>query len=192
MLSIREYRASDERRWLMCRLLSFFDTEYYDDVKIRKTSFANDHVELIAENNKGIVGILDVEIDGDAATIDSIAVHPDAQRQGIASKLLHEVLWRLPESVTSLDAWTRGTESANAWYTSAGFTENQRYLHVYQDEGSGDHGFETPAGLSRPVTAFMHAPIELEDTLRGRYSRIHVCRQYLLEIPPRTDDGPTS
>ena len=182
MLKIRGYRTTDERSWLRCRLLSFFDTDYYDDVKISKTTFTNDHVELVADNGTGIVGLLDVEIDGDTATIDSIAVHPDAQREGIASKLLDELLRRIPEHVTSLDAWTRGTESANGWYASVGFSENQRYLHVYKDEASGDDGFETPVGLSRPVTAFMHARIELEDAVRDRFSRVHVCRQYLMEI----------
>ena len=182
MLKIRDYRTPDEGSWLRCRLLSFFDTDYYDDVKISKTTFTNDHVDLVADNGTRIVGILDVEINGDTATIDSIAVHPDAQREGIASKLLDELLRRLREHVTSLDAWTRGTESANGWYSSVGFSENQRYLHVYKDEASGDDGFETPAGLSRPVIAFMHAPIELEDAVRGRYSRVHVCRQYLMEI----------
>lgn len=182
MLKIRDHHAADERSWLMCRLLSFFDTDYYYDVKICKTTFTNDHVSLVAVYGQGVVGLIDVEIDGDTATIDSSAVHPDAHRQGIASKLLNEVFRRLPENVTSLDAWTRGTESANAWYQSAGFSENYRYLHVYKDQTSGDDGFETPAGLSRPERAFMHARIELEDTLRERYSRVHICRQYLMEI----------
>ena len=163
-------------------MLSFFDTDYYDDVKIAKTTFANDFGELVADNGTGIVGLLDAEINGDVATIDSIAVHPEAQREGIASKPLDELLRRIPEHVTSLDAWTRGTESANGWYASVGFAEIQRYLHVYKDETSGDDGFETPAGLSQPITAFMHARIELEDAVRDRYSRVHVCRQYLIEI----------
>ncbi|TFD59936.1 N-acetyltransferase [Cryobacterium suzukii] len=182
MLQIRNYRAADERSWLICRLLSFFDTDYYDDVKICKTTFASDRVELVACSGDDVVGLIDVEIDGDTATIDSIAVHPHAQRQGIASELLHEALRRLPANVTSLDAWTRATESANDWYASAGFSENYRYLHVYKDSVSGDDGFESPAGLSTPVHAFMHARIELEDELRERYSRVYVCRQYLMRL----------
>ncbi|TFD87677.1 GNAT family N-acetyltransferase [Cryobacterium serini] len=182
MLQIRNYRVADERSWLICRLLSFFDTDYYDDVKICKTTFTNGRVELVAVRGEEVLGLLDVEIDGNAATIDSIAVHPRAQRQGVASKLLHEALRRLPENVTSLDAWTRATQSANAWYASAGFSENYRYLHVYKDSASGDDGFESPAGLSTPVQAFMHAPIEFENELRERYSRVHVCRQYLMRL----------
>ena len=137
MLQIRDYRTSDERSWLTCRLLSFFDTDYYDEVKICKTTFASARVELVACRGDVVVGLIDVEIDGDTATIDSIAVHPDAQRHGIASKLLRHAVQRLPERVTSLDAWTRETASANDWYTSAGFAENYRYLHVYKESASG-------------------------------------------------------
>ena len=182
MLQIRDYRTSDERSWLTCRLLSFFDTDFYDEVKICKTTFASDRVELVACRGDVVVGLIDVEIDGDTATIDAIAVHPDAQRHGIASKLLRHAVQRLPERVTSLDAWTRETASANDWYTSAGFAENSRYLHVYKESASGDDGFESPAGLSTPVHAFMHARFELEDELRQRYSRVYVCRQYLLRL----------
>ena len=182
MLTIRDYHETDERSWLMCRLLSFFDTDYYDDVKIGKTTFAHDHVSLVAHNGHAVVGLIDVEVDDDSATIDSIAVHPDAHRQGIASKLLEEVFQRLPKNVTSIDAWTRETKSANSWYQAAGFRENYRYLHVYKDHTSPDEGFEAPGGLSTPERAFMHARIELEDMLRERYPRVHICRQYLLEI----------
>jgi hypothetical protein len=43
-------------------------------------------------------------------------------------------------------------------------------------------GFEAPEGLGRPVTAFMHAPISLEASLRERFSRVHVCRQYVRSL----------
>ena len=84
MLQIRNYRATDERNWLICWLLSFFDTDYYDDVKICKTTFTNGRVELVAGRGDEVLGLLDVEIDGNAATIDSIAVarrpHVSARR----------------------------------------------------------------------------------------------------------------
>ena len=34
-LIIRKYKPSDEKRWLDCRLIAFYDTAYYDDVYIR-------------------------------------------------------------------------------------------------------------------------------------------------------------
>ena len=35
---IREYRSADEASWLRCRLLGFFDTAYFDDVKNHKST----------------------------------------------------------------------------------------------------------------------------------------------------------
>jgi hypothetical protein len=37
-------------------------------------------------------------------------------------------------------------------------------------------------GLGKPVTAFMHAPIALEAAMRERFSRVHVCRQYVRSL----------
>ena len=70
MFDIRDYRALDEPGWLQCRLLSFFGTDYYDDVKIAKTALAPEHIELVAERDGTIVGLIDIEIEADAAKID--------------------------------------------------------------------------------------------------------------------------
>lgn len=180
MPSIRPYLPTDEPGWLQCRLLSFFHTDYYDDVKVAKTVLLPGSIELVAERDGQIVGILDVEIDGDAATIDTIAVHPSAQRAGIADALLAAALDLLPPTIATLDAWTREDAAANAWYVAAGFHEAYRYIHVYV--GEGDPTFPGPEGLSSPVVAFMHAPIEREAELRERYRRVYVCRRYVREV----------
>lgn len=183
MFTIREFRPDDERRWLECRLLGFFDTNYYDDVKVAKTQFDSEHLEFVAESGGVIVGLIDVEIDGDSATIDSIAVLPTAQRQGIASALLDHAISALPQCVATIDAWTRESEGANAWYRAVGFTENYRYLHVYKGNDEPDDGFESPMGLSRPVVAFMHAEVEDEARFRHAFKRVYVCRQYVRALP---------
>lgn len=175
--SIRPYRPDDEAGWLQCRLTSFFATDYYDDVKTRKTVLEPGGLELVAETNEAIVGILDIEIDGPAATIDTVAVSPAAQRMGVATSLLQTALGRLPRAVTTLDAWTRETPAANDWYQRHGFVENYRYLHVYRSDG--DPSLPAPAGMSEPVHAFLHAPIERERELRAQFSRVYVCRQYI-------------
>ncbi|MDF1480418.1 GNAT family N-acetyltransferase [Leifsonia sp. H3M29-4] len=177
MPTIRAYRPADEPSWLQCRLLSFFATDYYDDVKVAKTRLAPGSIELVAERDGEVVGILDVENDGDAATIDTLAVHPTAQRTGLASALLDAALAQLPPTVTTLDAWTREDAAANAWYVAAGFRETYRYLHVYV--GDGDPTFPGPEGMSSPVIAFMHAPIEQEAELREAYRRVYVCRRFV-------------
>lgn len=179
-VTVRAYRATDEPAWLRCRLLSFFDSDYFDDVKVTKTVLAPAGVELVAEYDGTLVGLIDVEIDGAEATIDSIAVLPEARRLGIASRLLDAALTALPADVETLDAWTRESEPANAWYLARGFVEQYRYLHVYR--GDGDPELPKPAGLSAPVHAFLHAPIEREAELRARFRRVHVCRQYVRPV----------
>ncbi|MFC8798663.1 GNAT family N-acetyltransferase [Promicromonospora sp. NPDC057138] len=182
--TVRPYAPADEPGWLRCRALAFLGTQYYDDVKPRRTTFDLPAITLVVVSDGGeIAGLLDVEIDGDAATIDTIAVHPDHARQGIATALLDAVLAPLRASGTAtLDAWTREDRAANAWYRRCGFTENFRYLHVYKDGDEPAEGFTTPRGLSAPVNAFMHADIALEAELRKRFARIYVCRQYLRRL----------
>ncbi len=182
-LTVRRYTARDEAGWLRCRVLGFLDSNYYDDVKNVKTALLPGSIELVAELDGEIVGILDVEIDGHAATIDTVAVHPSAQRRGVAKALFAEALSLLPASVAAVDAWTREDAAANAWYTSAGFRENYRYLHVYV--GESDPPLAGPPGMSAPVAAFVHAPIELETTARATYRRVYVCRQYVLDLGQR-------
>jgi hypothetical protein len=84
--------------------------------------------------------------------------------------------------VATLDAWTRDDLAANAWHRACGLTENFRCVHVYKDHDGSDEGFETPDGLSKPVTAFMHASIEREAEFRARFRRVHLCRQYLRRL----------
>jgi ribosomal protein S18 acetylase RimI-like enzyme len=182
--TIRPYAPGDETGWLHCRLLSFFGTSYFDDVHLLKTRFDR-AVELVAVDDEDrVVALLDVEVEveGDAATIDCVAVLPDAQGAGIASALLDAALARLPPEVRTLDAWTREDVAANRWYAARGFAIAHRYLHVYVEDGDPLDGFITPPGLSRPVKAFLHADIEHEADLRARFTRVHECRQYVRRL----------
>ncbi len=178
---VRPYTPVDETGWLRCRLLSFLDTQYHDDVKARRTTFDLPAVCLVATaEDSTVVGVLDVEINGATATIDTIAVHPDHARHGIATALLATAVSLLRAAgVATLDAWTREDEAANAWYQRSGFSENHRYLHVYKGHDEGAEGFTSPEGLSAPVVAFLHADISREAEMRRRFRRVHVCRQYL-------------
>ncbi|HEY9290300.1 MAG TPA: GNAT family N-acetyltransferase [Microlunatus sp.] len=186
MPTIRPYQPTDETGWLRCRVLSFLDTGYYDDVcrtRPRKDDLA---VSLVAVSDNQVVGLIDVTVAGTAATIDSIAVHPDCQHHGLGSRLLESALEQLSPQVSSIDAWTREDEAANRWYQSHGFHEHDRYLHVYKDWDESTDGITAPRPLSAPVTAFMHASIEHEAELRSRFRRVYICRQYLkiISAPP--------
>lgn len=179
MPTIRTYRPTDETSWLRCRVLGFLGTDYYDDVWTRRP---DNPVQLVAVEADDVVGLLDVDVDVDLATIDTVAVHPDRRGRGVATALLAEALRQLPPSVTTLDAWTREDAPAHAWYRSLGMTESEHYLHVYLGWDEPSDGFTAPDGLSSPVTAFCHAPLQREAELRARYRRVYVCRRFSREL----------
>lgn len=182
---IRSYQPSDEPSWLRCRALSFLSSQYYDDVKPHRTVLIEPAIALVAVSRAdgNVLGVLDIECNGNEATIDTVAVHPDHQHKGIASSLLSTALAHLEELGTkTLDAWTREDLAANSWYLHHKFVENYRYMHVYLGEPDDHGGFSTPQGLSSPVIAFMHGAIEDEVELRERYARVYICRQYVRPV----------
>ncbi|MEQ4208919.1 GNAT family N-acetyltransferase [Actinopolymorpha sp. B9G3] len=184
---IREYQDRDADSWLRCRLLSFFHTNYYDDVVTERPAYAHPSARHVAAADKSVVGILDAQVDGANATIEVLAVHPDHARRGIATALLRKTEAALARyAVSTLDAWTREDVPANQWYQRAGFVENFSYLHVHKVDADDATGFETPPGLSRPLTAFMHASRDHEASLRQRFRRVYVCRRYVktFNAPP--------
>lgn len=64
---IRDYKETDETEWLRCRVLSFLDTAYFDNVLRVKEKYKNSAVELVAVENKQIVGLIDVECESQKA-----------------------------------------------------------------------------------------------------------------------------
>ncbi|MGC4937440.1 GNAT family N-acetyltransferase [Kribbella sp. DT2] len=107
-MTIRNYQPTDEQSWLRCRVLGFLDTAYFDDVATRKPP---PDLELVAASDGQIVGLLDASLNGPEATIETIVVHPDHRRRGIARALLHEACTRLADrGALYVDAWTRDDE----------------------------------------------------------------------------------
>ena len=190
---VRDYRPADEASWLRCRVLSFLDTCYFDDVATAKPveDDADGTIELVAVEGDGdgdgdrdgdgdgdlVVGLLDVAIRGELATIECVAVHPDYRRVGLAGALLSVALGRLAgSSAKVLDAWTREDPPALAWYASCGFVEMQTYLHVYSGYNHAVEMVSTTRPL-RPVAVFAHATREHEATMRAEFDRVYVCRR---------------
>lgn len=66
---IRPYREDDERGWVVCRLLSFLDTAFFDDVRRSKARYEHPAIELVAERNGEIVGLLDAECEEEPGTV---------------------------------------------------------------------------------------------------------------------------
>lgn len=200
--TIREFTPQDAASWVRCRALSFLGSSYYDDVSPQPTTFEGAAIRLVAVHPRPprvrtpgaeqVIGIIDVELfEPDAAqgethvtaTIDTIAVHPDHLREGIAGALLQEAVRRLePTGALTLDAWTRTDEAATAWYLQSGFTENYRYVHVHKSWDEEPEGWSSPAQLSTPVLAFAHGRTEDLDALRRTYRRTYECVQYLRRL----------
>ena len=201
-ITLRPCAPQDSEGWLRCRILSFLDTQYFDDVRtghaVPSADVADpaDSIQWVAETPSGqIVGILDVELgalgsdDEGLAAIDTVAVHPDHRGQGIGAELLECVVTALPPRIHTLDAWTREDLEANAWYRRGGFEPLDVYLHVYLDQAvdtpAALDGIAVPEGLSLPVKGFFHASLEQESEMRGRLARVHRCTRYVRSLSDR-------
>jgi len=190
--TIRDYTPQDETQWLRCRVLAFLDTNYYDDVATTKPT-REAGLELVATVGDQVVGLLDASLTGTESTIETIAVHPDYRRLGIAHRLLTEICDRLHQrGATQLDAWTRDDKATLAWYQSQGFEQKMRYLHVYASTPEeAVTAFDSQLNLL-PRTGFFHAWLDHEDALRNQFTRVHSCRQFVKPLPaasPQSSGG---
>jgi ribosomal protein S18 acetylase RimI-like enzyme len=163
-------------------VLAFLDTSYFDDVVTSKPDCAAG-LQLVATNGTDLVGVLDASIDGDAGTIDTLAVHPDHRRRGIAGGLWKEISGRLlARGVGEVDAWTRDDEGTLAWYRANGFREHTRYLHVYASTtAEAAAAFGDRADLM-PRSGFFHAWTDHEVRLREEFRRVHTCRRFVTTL----------
>lgn len=180
-VQVRAYQPADEQGWLRCRVLSFLGTAYFDDVMpVKKTPAAG--AELVAVDDGAVVGILDLSADGNLATIETIAVHPDHQHRGIGIMLFEQARARgAALGATTIDAWTRDDEPTLRWYRARGFRESDHYLHVYADYylsvGEPAAAVERRPGLE-PIKIFLHATLDHEAEMRKKFRRVHVCRRF--------------
>jgi ribosomal protein S18 acetylase RimI-like enzyme len=164
-------------------VLAFLQTGYYDDVATEKPAMERG-VELVALDGDDVVGLLDVSLDGPAATIESVAVLPDRCREGIGTALLGRALADLRgRGVRRLEAWTREDEPANRWYRRSGFHEAQRYLHVYANGGDEVGRAVTAEPGLVPVHAFLHLlDLDREAEMREAFGRVYLCRCYERDV----------
>lgn len=188
---IREYQPDDEKSWIRCRTLSFLDTAYFDDVMNKKETYNHPSIELVAEDDGKIIGLLDIEYetkeksvctrgDGLGGMIWHLATHPDYQRQGIGTQLLEKVEEIGREmSLNYLEAWTRDDDWVCSWYEKNGFKKDYSYLHVYATGDELDEMVETVKPGFHFVKTFVHYTGDEWDLVQSNFQRVHECRCYI-------------
>jgi GNAT superfamily N-acetyltransferase len=190
-MEIRKYEPTDEQGWVRCRVLSFLDTAYFDNVLREKEQYENPTIELVAVEDDQIVGLLDIEYEIEEGTVCSrgaglggmiwhIAVHPDYQRKGIASQLLKTAeKIALEKKLNRLEAWTRDDNWVHSWYEKNGFQLVDSYLHVYMEGNKELTGhIKSEVDKLYPVQTFAHYVGPNKEEIKKKFSRVHECVCY--------------
>ncbi len=189
-MKIRCYEPKDEIGWLRCRVLSFLDTAYFDHVLREKEKYLHPSIELVAEEDNQIVGLIDIEYEKEPGTICShksqrsgmiwhVAVHPDYQCKGIARRLLNECIHLLKDkNIHRLEAWTRDDLFVNNWYKNNDFVKRNSYYHVYMEGKEVESAVKSSMSNLIPITAFAHYVGDDSDEMRRRFKRVHECNMF--------------
>ena len=186
----RPYEDADERGWLECRVLAFLDSAYYDAVEREKERYERPSIELVADVDGRIVGLIDVELEEEPGTVCwdrpglggmiwHLAVLPEHRRRGIATQLVAAAESAARRhGIERFEAWTRDDEWVQRWYEGNGFERVYSYLHVYA-HGREELDGVIDAGLGlRPVKLFAHYTGDRPDEVRARFARVHDCVLY--------------
>ena len=144
MITIRKYRRDDERDWVRCRVLSMLDTTWYDDVLTSKPSYQNPAVQVVADYNGRIVGLMDVEYDlpirgicyrreTPGGVIRTLAVLPEYRGEQVATHRLKYACDLLrEEGIGHLEAWVRKDDApACTFFQRRDFQSSYSYYHFY-------------------------------------------------------------
>ncbi|MBQ8556570.1 MAG: GNAT family N-acetyltransferase [Clostridia bacterium] len=166
-MEIRDYKESDEKAWLYCRVVSFLDCSYYNDVKTKKDIYEHPSICLVAEEDDRIIGFIDVEIDSKdltcnkgerGAVIWHLGVLPEYRQMKVAKQLWLSVKQRLLQlNIHYCEVWTQQDVPANQFYVSNGFVlnEEQTWLRCYI---SGEEGMKL---LKEDLVNDMYGPEEM-------------------------------
>lgn len=194
---IIEYVNSYEQSWLRCRVLSFLDSAYFDDVHTKKEEYKNPSIALIAVNKENVVGFIDIEYELEANSVCSkstklanhlagmiwhLGVHPDFRKQGIAKTLLEKAVEASKKKgLKRLEAWTRDDRFVNEWYKNNGFELIEQYVHWYfnaekDDEKLLKNILQIDENVSSIEKMFGHAK-EMTASIK-QLDRKYYCRRF--------------
>ena len=197
---IRAFLPADETGWVRCRALAFLDAAYFDDVHPQKKHYDGRAIELVAEPNGQVVGLIDIECeeapgeicsapadpacDGWAGLIWHLAVHPDYWRRGIGGALLAEAATQARAwQIRRFEAWTRDDPFVIDWYQAQGFQRVQYYWHLYLASREELAAMQTQVPGLRPVSVFAHY-LGDDGAVIGRFARAHRYSRFDLYLEP--------
>ncbi|MFW0154879.1 GNAT family N-acetyltransferase [Rothia sp. P6271] len=208
-LSIRLYEERDELSWVRCRLLSFLDCSYFDDVHRYRELYENPAVCVVATRGEHIVGFLDIEYEEVAGQVCStegerggvmwhLGVLPEYRQMGVATKMFEFACERLRAAgVFRIQAWTQDDVPANSWYRAQGFEQFTAHLNVFARGliSKGQMSDLLP-GIEDSWKYLPHirslnfeAPCEAREELERLSYRIHEVRGYELNLQPETSSN---
>lgn len=189
-MKIRAYTPADEKGWLHCRVLAFLETAYFDNVLQEKESYAFPSIELVAEIEGKIAGLIDIEYETKEGAVCSrnsglggmiwhIAVHPYYSRQGVGQALLNEAeKIAKTRKLNYLEAWTRDDTWVQNWYEKMNFTMTDSYYHIYLEGNEIKSHFQSATEQLFPVSVFSHYTGENLKQFSG-VQRKHQCVCYV-------------
>lgn len=187
---IRKYLETDNLAWVRCRVLSFLDSAYYDHVLREKEKYENPAIELVADVDNKIVGLIDIEYgtigykrDELTGVIWHLAVIPEYRNLGIATKLLNEAIKLLKGlGVKIIQAWTRDDDWVLNWYRNRGFElrKDISYLHVYAESVECEEIADSKIKGLYINNCFCHYIGKDRDLIKKKFTRVHTCN--LLEL----------
>lgn len=199
-MEIREYREEDKTSWIRCRVPSFLDSSYFDDVQNFREEYDNPVIRLVAVDNGIVVGFLDCEFEkksGDVCYFEGdrggviwhLGVLPEYRREGLASKMWEVAKGNLEqEGIRRVEVWTQDDPEATGWYLRQGFVFKEAYLNAFLKGKPADpvmKEFLNPEGLGEVygIRNFnFEAPIERKEELAKICYRLHEVRVYELVL----------
>ena len=127
-MQLRPYAESDEQAvvelWRACDLTRPWNNPHRD---IERKLQVQRHLFLVGETEGRIVASVMAGFDGHRGWINYLAVHPDYQRRGLATRLMHTVEELLLEAgCPKINLQVRSTNaSAVGFYKSLGFAQDE-------------------------------------------------------------------
>lgn len=137
-MDIMLYEPRYEKSWIYTKTLSHLFSPFFDDMSPTKDDINEEiyeeQLDLIAVENDQVLGLLVINVYKNElsqcysyypcqklAYFENLAVHPDHQHQGIASRLWQEAdKWLMQKGVDALAIFTRDGDVANHLYQKWG------------------------------------------------------------------------